>query len=233
MEESKRPLSLPPKNWGVSIGHGPEVRSVQGESEWFLLFQGNIPYGYLHQAFAYPHLPLFNDNVELHFPLHLKIYPIRNVEVIDSTLCINGPNWALGGGVHGISISEVASYISWNICSQLKVPLRKQWVFSDMIFKHRMSNEISIETGIGIGFQINRNLYLTSELQGFYWRKEYTLGHYATNRTSLEESYSLSLPIQAGINIDKRWKFFVFTRPIVFSYDSYLIGGGLGFDYYW
>ncbi|KMQ51703.1 hypothetical protein CHISP_1460 [Chitinispirillum alkaliphilum] len=235
VEEIKRPLSLPQKNWGLSLGYGLGIERKQRQSYNHLIRQGNIPHGFLFNMFAYPYLPILDGFAEIHFPTQFKFYPIRNLETSDSTLYINGLNWALGGGIEEISYFFEHLNIGWKAYSQFKIPFTNQWLFSDVVFNYQSNGsekKMIVDAGIGIGYQINRHLYITSQIKGLYRRYKGIFYIFNKKEKFTCNHYWLSLPLQVGFNINNRWKVFVFTRAEL-STDSYLTGAGGGFDFYW
>lgn len=249
VEEIKRPLSLPPKNWGLSLGIGPAWTNYSTET--LPIAKTHIPPGYL-PVFAYPYVPLFEGWLELHFSLlKLKYYPVRNVEIVDSTLCITGPNLAVGGGA---SIETVDFFIAgfeapfpWHLFAQYKAPVRQNlWLSAVANFHrrtHRVYHSTSAQIQAGCGYQFTRNLYATIDLDASYYKAILPRVDFVFNENNRGEwiiygaeyeQLTTQLPIQLGYNFGRQWKVFVTgLAGYYFKHEVFYGGGTAGFDFYW
>jgi hypothetical protein len=246
VEQIRRPLSLPPKNWGLSIGTGVGYNSARGGHPRYVAMDGNIPCAYLDPMFAYPYVGLFNERAELHFtPLRVKVYPVRNVVVEDSALCISGFNWALGGGIEYMTFSFNSDGLdrvtaTLGAFSELKVPISTEcWLFSTIRGQYTPGggsyngNVMDVNAKIGPGFQFGRYLYATIGAEGRYRITILPDSEFPFRDTRRYAHYSLSMPMKWGYNFNRRWKVFLFTEIGTDLEDGYFGGAGMGFDFYW
>lgn len=250
VEEIKRPLSLPPKNWGMSLG----IRRAWANylTEPAFLPHTNIPLGHLPYT-TYPYQPLFNGRMELHFTLlNLKFYPVHNVVIEDSAICMNGPNLAVGGGMPFEAIDVpflgLSAGIPWNAFVEFKAPLSgKLWAGGEAILYNRPDQDFPrtrLRIQSGLGYQFNRKLYGTVDISGSYFRAilpkithilRISGGGFDEKVEKVDyEVFGTELPIQLGYNFDKHWKLFLTgLAGYTSSHDAFYAGGGAGFDVYW
>jgi hypothetical protein len=252
VEEIRRPLSLPPKNWNVGLGLGPGHYFKEGPYGFGAgyYFQKGPLRNYIDGKFdfAYPYLPL-SQRAELHFtPLNMKFYLLRNTRIMDSTIVCTGPNWALGGGVDWFSYSSVSgSSISFDLFTDFKVPFNEKiWMLSscwmdyapiDNLESDRENHDVDIVGGVGIGCQWNEHLYSTLVATEQYHRLQYSVAAdgppWMTTTTERFDEHMFNIYSYTGYNINKRWK--IYVRPAVNFYSDGAISGSAicGFDYYW
>jgi hypothetical protein len=236
VEEINRPLSLPPKNWGVSLGLGPGYYHSKSSSYFYTAGMANIPFGYLLPMFAYPFLPI-NDKLELHFTLlNLKYYPIKNTKVIDSTLCINGPNLAIGGGLRWFNTSGGPL----NFFFQFKNPLTmKSWLFShgfivDNVFPdNSVSGQFEYDAEFGFGFQVTPRLYSTLSIGVNRYKSTEKYSEFGFSYVEKYDYWSFRLPMQWGYNLNKKWKMFCYGDVSYLKPEAISTNWALGFDFYW
>jgi hypothetical protein len=232
IEEIKRPLSLPPQNWQVGFGAGPQFTEESSDRVHF----GFDP------LFIYPYFQL-GSRLEYYIPATFKFYFLKNIETKDSIISINGPNCTGTLGCNGFGYSAADGLVFYFGGS---IDYKKQlndnlWLTSAINSNYTTHiNDISAQTSFGIGYQISKRFYSTM-IPGIIYsnhmfltdsiliadRKELT--YYRTDGNTI----TFNIPLTFGVNITNRWTIYLKTA---YGYDVYgdtQLGALAGFRYIW
>jgi hypothetical protein len=196
IEERSRTLSLPRKTWKINVGAEFGFGQTDGS------FDFEFDPGLINLQF--PYMPLGNRG-ELHFfTPRLKLYPVKNAAIQDSFSVIDGPNFALLGGITGLWYSTQYGFnMTYGGGYQFKTFLTdKSWLFSNAIGFLDLDFDWSSNLTIGAGFQISDRFSIMISLRGSVY--EYIV-HFVD--TGIEESYigyTAKIPIDFKFNKNRK-----------------------------
>ena len=254
LEEIKRPLSLPPRNWRIGIDAGPLFSFdkiernrpfFSGLDYWRLGMDGGPLFRHekivaegmeLNPIFAYPYFQL-GKRWEYYLPAVFKFYIVKNVQTTDSILTINGPNLASTMGlifagynaVDGV-VLEVKSILDY------KQPISdKVWLISNWIISFQTSvNTLDASLGAGMGLQISKRFYATfvpsisySNYQIEYWKSSFLNSGYSPHK--IRKNYvNGNIPFLLGMNLTSKISVYWKTNGRLNSEDDAQLRTGIG-----
>lgn len=223
IEEIKRPLSLPPRNWRIGLEAGAAYSSDFMDK----------PYLDLGFIFQYPYFQLGN-RWEYYIPASFTFYFLKNTDIVDSVVYLNGPNCAVTAGWTGFYLSHLLGLcLTFGGTIDYKKPLTDRlWMISGVVADYETNtNDFAGRVSAGIGAQITSRIYATFGPSVQYTK--HTLAHSETRVRTWRDDLSANVPLVLGINLTKKWSLFWKTHGS-FYWDSNLnFGSTLGFHYTW
>lgn len=233
IEEIKRPLSLPPENWQIGFGAGPQITKNRLEKISYLGFD---------PLFIFPYFQL-GSKLEYYILATIKYYFLKNIEVKDSIISITGPNCTGTIGCNGFSYSQFDGFLFYfgGSIDYKKQVNNKVWLISTINSNYTTHiNSIDGQLSIGIGYQISKRFYsiLTPEvnysnqmyLSDSVWsRGKKELNYYRIQRNNI----TFYFPLTFGVNITNRWTIYLKTEYGYNIYEVTNLGALAGFRYNW
>jgi len=203
VRENLRPLSLAPNSLKLDLGLDFAVGADRGG---FAL--GFIP-DLLNFTLGYFKL---GKRCEMYWFPYFKYYFLKNTEIRDSCTVINGPNFAVSGGITVIAYSSVDGYnMSFEAGHQYKTAVSgKGWIFSRTTATLDLKRHVSAEADMGFGWQLSDKLFIrTSAGSGYRQWYIYLVNHdrygYGVPAARMEESlWSIQVPVDLGINFSAK-----------------------------
>jgi hypothetical protein len=203
VRENLRPLSLAPNSLKLDLGLDFAAGADRGG---FAL--GFIP-DLLKFTLGYFKL---GERCEMYWFPYFKYYFLKNTEIRDSCMVINGPNFAVSGGISVIEYSSVDGYnMTFEAGHQYKTAVSgKGWIFSRTTATLDMKRYVTAQVDMGFGWQLSDKLFIrasagTGYRQWYIYLVNHEVYGYGEMAARTEQSlWSIQAPVDLGINFSAK-----------------------------